>query len=67
MVGEERQGRHREPVVSEEATAAEGTVLEGPEGVRYATEESRVSKRVSASMAQIIINLEPITSPLAQE
>ena len=63
----ERQGYQRVPIISEAATAAEGTVLEGSEVLHMPPREFRVSKRVSAPMTQIIINKEPIASPLVPE
>ena len=56
-----------QPIIVEAATAAEGTVLEGPKVSNMPTRKFRVSKRVSAPMAQIIINIEPASCPLVPE
>jgi len=63
----ERQGYQRVPIISEAATAAEGTVLEGPKVSNMPTRKFRVSKRVSALVAQIIINNQPRDCPLVPQ
>ena len=66
MVGVGAKGSKCSTSFSGAATAAEGTVLEGSEVADAAWREFRVSKRVSASSAAIIIIIGQASCPLAQ-